>query len=398
MRVIKKRVTIVDENLLAPLPENSGVGQHLRYDPLYDEIREARKEEDETLSQGIWLHDLKKADFITVEALCAEALEFRTKDIQITSWLIDSWISLDSVEGFGRGLALCKEMIATYWSNIYPQEDEDGYEARIRLFEWMNEQFANRLMTVPLTYQPMAQEHAILTLADWLAALNTETIAKRSPDYQKALNAASSKGAITLNVFRKTLNISDAKFLQKLFACTTKAQTELQELVSIMTKKLGKHATGFSRVKTCLDDILRIVKSTLEQRELPLFFDETASDEEVLLTSAPPEIDYMQTQEALAPQRPSVSDDSLSKLADDGVRSISERKDAYQALREIGQFLQTLDPHSPAPSLLEIIVDWESKSLPDILESLSVAPSSTQRIIRMLSSALPDEYDIKRAS
>ncbi|PIZ33563.1 MAG: type VI secretion system protein TssA [Alphaproteobacteria bacterium CG_4_10_14_0_8_um_filter_37_21] len=396
MRVIKKRVTIIDENLLAPLSENSGVGQYLRYDPLYDEIRQARKEEDETLSQGIWQHDLKKADFVTVEALCAEALEFRTKDIQIVSWLTDSWISLDSVEGFARGLALCKEMVSTYWSNIYPQEDEDGYEARVRLFEWMNEQFANRLMTVPLTYKSMTQEHAILTLADWLAALNTETIAKRAADYQKALDAVSAKGAITLSVFRKNLNTSDAKFLQKLFACTTKAQEELQELIVVIGKKLGKQATGFSRVKTCLDDILRIVKSTLEQRELPLFFDDVASDEEVLLTTAPPQTDYIQTQEALAPQKTTPAEDSLSKLEADGVRSISERKDAYQALREIGQFLQTLDPHSPAPSLLEIIVDWESKSLPDILESLSVAPSSTQRIIRMLSSALPDEYDAKK--
>lgn len=396
MRVIKKRVTIIDENLLAPLSENSGVGQYLRYDPLYDEIRQARKEEDETLSQGIWQHDLKKADFVTVEALCAEALEFRTKDIQIVSWLTDSWISLDSVEGFARGLALCKEMVSTYWSNIYPQEDEDGYEARVRLLEWMNEQFANRLMTVPLTYKSMTQEHAILTLADWLAALNTETIAKRAADYQKALDAVSAKGAITLSVFRKNLNTSDAKFLQKLFACTTKAQEELQELIVVIGKKLGKQATGFSRVKTCLDDILRIVKSTLEQRELPLFFDDVASDEEVLLTTAPPQTDYIQTQEALAPQKTTPAEDSLSKLEADGVRSISERKDAYQALREIGQFLQTLDPHSPAPSLLEIIVDWESKSLPDILESLSVAPSSTQRIIRMLSSALPDEYDAKK--
>lgn len=397
MRVIKKRVTIVDENLLAPLPENSGVGEYLRYDPLYDEIREARKAEDETLSQGIWQHDLKKADFITVEALCAEALEFRTKDIQVASWLVDAWISLDSVEGFGRGLVLCKEMVATYWSNIYPQEDEEGYEARIRLFEWMNEQFANRLMSVPLTYKSMAQEHAVLTLADWLAALNTETIAKRSPDYQKALDEVSAKGEITLSVFRKNLNTSDAKFLQKMFVCTTKAQAELQELLGVIGKKLGKQATGFSRVKTCLDDILRIVKSTLEQRELPLFFDEVASDEEVLLTTAPPETDYIQTQEALAPQQSSATEDPFSKLEADGVHSISERKDAYQALREIGQFLQTLDPHSPAPSLLEIIVDWESKSLPDILESLSVAPSSTQRIIRMLSSALPDEYDVKKA-
>ncbi|MDP2193285.1 MAG: type VI secretion system ImpA family N-terminal domain-containing protein, partial [Alphaproteobacteria bacterium] len=155
MKTYKKRIQIQDANLLAPLSENSGVGQYLRYDPIYDHIREARKEEDDQLSQGIWQHELKKADFITVEALCAETLEFRSKDMQIAAWLTEAWISLDSLSGFARGLALCKELITTYWSNIHPQEDEDGFEARIRLFEWMNEQFSNRLMRVPLTFHPM---------------------------------------------------------------------------------------------------------------------------------------------------------------------------------------------------------------------------------------------------
>lgn len=389
MKISKKRPEIIESKLLAPLTDGSGVGSYLRYDPVYDKIREARKEDDENLSQGVWQHDLKKADFVTVEILCSETLEFRSKDIQIAAWLTDAWLALDAMRGFGRGIKLCKDLCITYWGNIYPQEDDDGLEARIRIFEWMSEQFSNRLMSVPLTYHPMLQEYPTLTLADWVSALSTESVAKRSTDAQKILSEAENKGKITLGAFRKTLSTTDGRYLQRVFVSAQDARSEIEALVEFLSQKLGKQASGFGRVKACLDDILRITKTTLEQRDLPLTYDENEALEEVpVLTEQHPQ--YVNTAEFSESLKQDVETHLVSGIHDD-VRSIHGRKDAYQALREIGEFLAKLDPHSPSPALLEMLVGWENKSLPEILEDLSSAPSNTQMLIRLLASSLPKD-------
>jgi len=47
------------EGLLNPIPGENPSGKTLRYDPVYDKIREARREED-VLPQGDWSREVKK--------------------------------------------------------------------------------------------------------------------------------------------------------------------------------------------------------------------------------------------------------------------------------------------------------------------------------------------------
>jgi type VI secretion system protein ImpA len=397
MKISKKRINIDDEKLLAPLPTSDGVGESLRYDSVYDQIREARREEDDKLSQGIWQRDLKKADFVAVEQLCANALEFRSKDLQIVAWLVESWTALDGLEGFYRGVQLCHRINNIYWGNIYPQQEDNDFEARLRLFEWMNDQFANRLLMVSLTHHPLSQEMATLTLADWLSALNTETVAKRSSDYAKTIGEAESTGTITLSSFKKMLQTTEAHFLQKNFFFAQKAAIETQEFYEFLSHKIGKQATSFKRIRTCLDDIERICKTTIQQRSLPLDYDKNALEE---IEISVPET-FVRSENNLhtddiatlltATVAP-VARQGLEPVMPDDVMNITGRREAYQALRDIGHFLQNLDPHSPTPSLLEMIVSWENKTLPLILEDLSNAPSNTQMLLRMLESSLPKNY------
>src|ERR1700686_2881989 len=48
------------EGLLNPIPGDNPSGKTLRYDPVYDKIREARREEN-VLPQGDWSREVKKA-------------------------------------------------------------------------------------------------------------------------------------------------------------------------------------------------------------------------------------------------------------------------------------------------------------------------------------------------
>ena len=71
------------ERLLRPIPGDNPAGAYLRYEGTYDRIQEARREDDPTLPQGVWERTLKKADWKSVRTICTEALETRSKDLQI---------------------------------------------------------------------------------------------------------------------------------------------------------------------------------------------------------------------------------------------------------------------------------------------------------------------------
>ncbi|KAB2831846.1 MAG: type VI secretion system protein TssA, partial [Caedimonadaceae bacterium] len=71
--------------LLNSIPGEMPCGKYLRYTEVYDQIREARREEDDKLPQGIWKIDIKRADWEKVSQLCQTALIHQTKDLQIAA-------------------------------------------------------------------------------------------------------------------------------------------------------------------------------------------------------------------------------------------------------------------------------------------------------------------------
>src|SRR6266516_4572274 len=90
------------EGLLNPIPGGNHSGQNLRYDPVYDKIREARRAEEElqlseeASKKDVWARAIKKADFVQVLKLSTEALSKRTKDLQIAAWLTEALLAREN--------------------------------------------------------------------------------------------------------------------------------------------------------------------------------------------------------------------------------------------------------------------------------------------------------------
>jgi predicted component of type VI protein secretion system len=67
---------------------------YLIFDPVYDQIRYARHQDDDSLSQGVWVKELKKSQWDEVEKLCSFVLKERSKDLQVAVWLWEAWTNL----------------------------------------------------------------------------------------------------------------------------------------------------------------------------------------------------------------------------------------------------------------------------------------------------------------
>jgi type VI secretion system protein ImpA len=122
------------DNLLNPIPGENPSGEDLRYTPIYDQIKEARREEEES-EQGEWKFEIKKADYPLVVKLAAEAIATKSKDLQLAAWLTDALLRTEGFGGLKQGLELLRGLVGTFWETLYPQL-EDG-DAEFFPFRWL---------------------------------------------------------------------------------------------------------------------------------------------------------------------------------------------------------------------------------------------------------------------
>jgi type VI secretion system protein ImpA len=117
------------DDLLQPIPGDNPSGQDLRYDKIYDDIRESRRE-DEDLNQGAWQTERKVADLPKTISLATNALKQKTKDLQIAAWLTDANLRKDGFAGLALGLKLFYGLLDKFWDTVYPPIEEDDLELR----------------------------------------------------------------------------------------------------------------------------------------------------------------------------------------------------------------------------------------------------------------------------
>ncbi len=94
------------DDLLNPIEGPNPSGANLRYDPVYDKIKEARREEDQP-PPGMTERDRKVADNPLVIKLTTDLLTKKTKDLQLAAWLTEALLKQKGFGGLKDGLALC---------------------------------------------------------------------------------------------------------------------------------------------------------------------------------------------------------------------------------------------------------------------------------------------------
>src|SRR5262249_7956441 len=199
--------------LLAPLHDGEGAGVWLRYEPIYQQIRSARHEDDATLPMGEWERPLAKADWKAVASMCSDALRTRSKDLQLAAWLCEAWTHLYRMEGFVAGATLLNELVERYWGTAWPGIEEGDSEARCAPFSWINDTLALVLILhVPLIRIEGREPAADVNLYDWqracAAAFDDDDNALSSEALARQVNGANL--AALLQLRRQVADASDA--------------------------------------------------------------------------------------------------------------------------------------------------------------------------------------------
>jgi type VI secretion system protein ImpA len=340
------------ERLLEPIPGENPVGESLRYEGTYDAIREARREDDPTLPQGVWKTELKKANWKEVETLCTTALSEKSKDLQIAVWLTEAWIHRSRVAGAAAGFELLNGMSERYWDGVFPPADEGDLDARLAPIEWANDRLSLVLKTVQLSESVHTEE--AVTWSEWEAALYREThrAAPAGHDGEEAdeVHGTSSARAELL----EKVEASSTEFYRELHGDVVAARDALSALDSTLHGLCGdREAPSLGRLRDTIEEIGHFIGRILTERD--------AMEEEV---RAPAAGDFSSED---SPER---DPEGRAEHQDFEARRIGSRAEAYRALADAADYLTAIEPHSPAPYLVRRAIKWGRMSLAELLREL----------------------------
>lgn len=333
------------ESLLVPISDEHPSGEDLQYRGVYDEIRDARRE-DEDLEQGEWKRDLKVADWPAVVRLSTEALATRTKDLQIGAWLAEALIRLDGFVGCRDGLRLTRELIERFWETLYPEHDDGDLEARANSISWLTRSYADLVKRVPLTSSAVGdalayfnwEESRRFMIPDSTDGLDSDEL-RRIGDLREQ---AADEGKVTSDEWRHAVTRTSRDAYEMDAALLDACWDEFMQLDRVVDEHFGREAPSLAPLRDSLDNVRRLVSTILKEKR------------------------------ALEP-RPG---DMVEELGDgdsgDGaeqgapvygaahvqVGSIRSRAEALQRLSEVADYFRRNEPHSPVSYLVSRAIKW----------------------------------------
>src|SRR6476660_2258899 len=111
------------DELLNPIPGPNPGGVDLRYDPIFDKIKEARREDDDA-PQGEWATARKVADWPAVIKLAKEAIATKSKDLQLAAWLTEALLRREGFAGLWAGVDVLSGLVEQHWDHLFPEIDD----------------------------------------------------------------------------------------------------------------------------------------------------------------------------------------------------------------------------------------------------------------------------------
>jgi type VI secretion system protein ImpA len=330
------------DDLLNPIPGENPSGASLRYAPVFDKIKEARREDDDA-PQGEWQHERKTADYPLVIKLAGEALATKSKDLQVAAWLTEAMLRKEGFQGLKAGLELLKGLIENFWDTLYPELDDGDAEMRAAPLEWLGTRMEPALRSVPLTRAG----------ANWFKFKESRAVgyeAAADTDAKvEARNAAIAEGKMSGEDWDKAVAATPKEFYGGMEETLDGILEVLESLGILGEEKFGDVAPSFGPMRTTLEEIRHTVHGLLQKKR------EVEPDEGAEAPAGTEEGPTSAEEAQAAPPAPPGKPKARGgPIAAEPV----DQDDAFQRVTAVAAYLRRNDPSSPLPYLLLRGLRW----------------------------------------
>jgi type VI secretion system protein ImpA len=330
--------TIDIESLLQPIAGDNPAGESLQYSGLYDEIREARRADDNVGQGG----DLKTSDWNEVLSLGTKALQERTKDLQVGAWLTEALLKLKGFAGLRDGLKLMGGLHHQFWEHVYPVIDEGDMDARANSLAWLDRQTAFGLKEVSLTNARGAESYSLL---QWESTRLPEEFTKIAQGNAEEAARIKEKSEKATEEWARLTRDTSRQFYEDLSTLLDQCQSEFQALDRVMDEKFGRQTPGLSELKKSLDEVRTLIGKLVKEKR-------AAEPDEVGSDAS------------------SSQEQEVGTVASTSTSSVRGRQEALKRLAELADFFHKTEPHSPVSYLVQRAVKWGNMPLQDWLQDV----------------------------
>ncbi|CAN5669515.1 hypothetical protein BH23GEM7_BH23GEM7_11920 [soil metagenome] len=250
------------DDLLTPIAGENPAGVELRYDPVFDKIKEARRE-DLDVPAGDWEAPRKIADWPQVIRLSSETIATRSKDLQLAVWLTEALLWREGFSGLRNGLELIRDLLAEFWEQLYPELEDGDAEMRAAPLDWLGSKLGVSIRLQPLnahghTYLQYRESQSIPTEA--------EAEAEYEDTKRTARAAAIQQGRITPEAFEQGFAATPKEWYKLLVDEIARSLDAIVELDRVGEERFGADAPSYRTLREALQEVQRAAEQLLARK------------------------------------------------------------------------------------------------------------------------------------
>jgi type VI secretion system protein ImpA len=250
------------DDLLNPIAGASPAGADLRYDPLYDKIKEARREE-ENIPSGGYDRPRKVADWPLVIKLASEAIATKSKDLQLAAWLTEALLRKEGYAGLAAGLTATRDMLSQFWEGLFPEIEDGDLELRATPLDWLGGRLDFVIKSVPIN----KGGHTFWQLKEG-ATIPSEKEAEEDKDKAAARKQAIEEGKIASDMFDRAFESTPKVFLRQVAGDLSASLAAIEALDEVCQEKFGDSGPSFRGMRESLGEVQHAVAQLIEKKLL----------------------------------------------------------------------------------------------------------------------------------
>lgn len=317
-------------------------GENLRLTPVFDDLKELRREDDHNVSYGIWAYELKVVHWDRLEKKTYDLLTHQTKDLEILLWHIECLIQRDKIQGFLDGVTLLYQFAITFWDVFFPTDPEH----RGALLEAFDRRLVQHILQINLCGHP----DYTVTLLHWKNAQHMHQLLTRNAGLEEQLLA---EYGMNLETVRNRFGLSTEKFVRAAQETFSAIDQKIKSFIVLCDEKIPEAEVSFSETLKTLKDVEYVLTKEMNFYKAP----------EVVMEKL---------------NVPLPKNGSTEEPIQSCGMPIQNRDDVYAALQELSHFLVKTEPHSPVSAILDMLIRWKDLPLQDIISQIKNSPAQHQ--------------------
>ncbi|MBB5019921.1 type VI secretion system protein ImpA [Chitinivorax tropicus] len=353
------------DKLLSPISDSAPCGEDMSFSAEFDQIKEARRDDDPSLAQGEWVADVKRADWDQVCRICEDVLTQHTKDLRVASWYVEALAKTQGFAGLAKGCDVLRELQDRYWDQLHPQPEDGDLELRIGTLTYFVSQLVDLIRTMPLCQAPQGR----FSLADHESAMAFQAQLDKDPDLRDAIPA----GKYTLEQVQEAQRATPTAFYQKLIDGFREAKQSWQLLANSIDQHLGIDGPSFGALEDMFDKVGNLLTRITRNAGVGLPTTPAAEQTTLATASGAPDMSAMQPAYHAMPPQGSWQQGQ-----------IMSREQAIKMLEAVAEYFRRTEPHSPVTYLAQKAADWGNMPLHEWLQEVVKDGSTLSQVQELL--------------